>query len=115
MQVSAANYSLDPSLLQNAQHLQTSAPTSAASTPEQVESVGEEFESLFLSLLLKEMRTSDEEGLFGDESSDSYGGLFDMFMGQHLASQSPLGIQKMMAEQYEKMGKSLVTTEAPEV
>lgn len=74
----------------------------------QMENVAEEFESVFLSLLLKEMRGSSQEegGLFGGESSDSYGGLFDMFMGQHLAKDSPLGIGRMLLQQYEKNAKS---------
>ena len=73
-----------------------------------MENVAEEFESVFLSLLLKEMRGSSQEesGMFGGESSDSYGGLFDMFMGQHLAKDSPLGIGRMLLQQYEKNAKS---------
>ena len=58
--------------------------------------LGKEFESLFLSLMLKEMRNSfesSEGGLFGSgDSSDTFGGMFDMFMGQHLSESSPLGI-----------------------
>lgn len=57
--------------------------------------VAEGFESLFLSLLIKEMRNTldpSEGGLFGSESSDSYGGMFDMFMGQSLAANRQLGI-----------------------
>ncbi|MEC8557465.1 MAG: rod-binding protein [Planctomycetota bacterium] len=74
----------------------------------QMENVAEEFESVFVSLLLKEMRGSSQEegGMFGGESSDSYGGLFDMFMGQHLAKDSPLGIGRMLLQQYEKNAKS---------
>ena len=62
---------------------------------ERIEEVATEFESIFLSLLLKEMRnTLDQQdgGLFGGEGSDTFGGMFDMFMGQHLADASPLGI-----------------------
>ena len=74
----------------------------------QMENLAEEFESVFLSLLLKEMRGSSQEegGLFGGESSDSYGGLCDMFMGQHLAKDSPLGIGRMLLQQYEKNAKT---------
>lgn len=58
--------------------------------------LGKEFESLFISLMLKEMRNSfesSEGGLFGSgDSSDTFGGMFDMFMGQHLSEASPLGI-----------------------
>lgn len=59
----------------------------------------QEFESLFLSMMLKEMRNtldSEEGGLFKGEGSDTYGGMFDMFMSQHLAKSQPLGIGTVM-------------------
>ena len=60
-----------------------------------VNSTASEFEATFLSMMLKEMRNTldqGEGGLFGGEGSDSYGGMFDMFMGQHMAEANPLGI-----------------------
>ena len=66
-----------------------------SATAKRAESVGQEFESVFVSLLLKEMRNTldtGEGGLFGSEQSDTFGGMFDQFMGQHLAEASPLGI-----------------------
>jgi len=62
---------------------------------EQADKMGKEFESVFVSLLLKEMRNTldtGEGGLFGSEQSDTFGGMFDQFMGEHLADSSPLGI-----------------------
>lgn len=60
--------------------------------------VATDFESMFVSLMLKEMRkTVGESGLFGGDSSDVYGGLFDMFMSQHIAESGGLGIGKMIA------------------
>jgi flagellar protein FlgJ len=68
------------------------------SSESEIKKVGEDFESIFLSMMLKEMRNtiSSEEGggMFSGEGSDTYGGLFDMFMGQHLATSSQLGIGK---------------------
>jgi flagellar protein FlgJ len=66
-----------------------------ASADQGIETVASEFESIFLSLMLKEMRNtldSEEGGLFSGESSDTLGGMFDMFMSQHLAESNPLGI-----------------------
>lgn len=60
----------------------------------------EDFESVFVSLLLKEMRGTLSEGLFGGESSDVLGGMFDQFMGQHLANSSALGIKQLIMEQW---------------
>jgi flagellar protein FlgJ len=57
--------------------------------------VGEEFESVFLSLMLKEMRKTLDQangGLFSGDKSDTYGGMFDMFMAQSMAKSRPLGI-----------------------
>ena len=69
----------------------------------ELEGVGQEFESVFLSLMLKEMRnTLENGGFFGEESSDTYGGLFDMFIGQHIAKSSPLGISEIVAQSYER-------------
>ena len=61
----------------------------------EAEKMGKEFESVFVSMLLKEMRNTldqGEGGLFGSEQSDTFGGMFDQFMGEHLADSSPLGI-----------------------
>ncbi len=66
-----------------------------------IEEASSEFESVFLSLMLKEMRNtldSEEGGLFGGDGSDTYGGMFDMFMGQHLSEASPLGIGDAIKE-----------------
>lgn len=70
---------------------------------EEIEKVATEFESLFISLLVKEMRkTTEGNGFFGNESTDSYGSMFDMFIGQHLAEAQPLGIASLWIEQYER-------------
>lgn len=60
------------------------------------EKVGQEFESIFTSMLLKQMRESLTEGLFGSDQGDVYGGLFDMLMGQHLAKTAPIGVDQMV-------------------
>jgi flagellar protein FlgJ len=62
--------------------------------------VGEQFESVFVSMLLKEMRqSSSEDGMFAGDSADVYGGLFDTFLGQHIASQGSLGLAEMVNQQ----------------
>lgn len=63
-----------------------------------------EFESVFVSMLLKEMRQSLEGGLFPGDSSDTLGGLFDMMMGQHIAdSTGGLGLAQSL-EKYLSAG-----------
>ena len=84
-------------------------PTVSAAPNEQSETLsnrrahelGKEFEGVFLSMLVKEMRnTLEGDGLFGGESSDTYGGMFDMFLGESLSEASPLGIADMMVEEF---------------
>ena len=60
------------------------------------------FESMFLSMVLKQMRqTLEEGGLFGNDTGDVYGGLFDLYLGQHLAAAGGLGIAAMVKRQLE--------------
>ena len=60
-------------------------------------SVGADFEAMFVSLMLKQMRSSmTEDGLFGGDSSDTYGGIFDLYLGKHIAKSQPLGIGEMV-------------------
>lgn len=67
-------------------------------SPKDMHAVGEKLEGVFMSMLVENMRTSmTEEGLFGDDvGSDTYAGLFDRYMGESLAKNSPLGITDMI-------------------
>ncbi len=73
---------------------------STESTPEAMEHVAAEFESVFMSLLIKEMRETTEDGLFAGEASDSYGALFDLYLGQHMADAGGIGIKQMLLARY---------------
>ena len=74
-----------------------------AESKSEIEAVASEFEGVFLSMVMKEMRqTLSEGGFFEGESSDSFGGMFDMFVGEHLAKSQPLGISQLLLQQYEK-------------
>lgn len=64
-------------------------------------------ESMFLSLLLKEMRQTLEPGtLFPEDSGDVLGGLFDSFMSQHLAQAGTFGIAALVKRQLTGLGKT---------
>ena len=55
-----------------------------------------DFEGLFLSMMIKELRqTSSGDGLFPGDASDTYGGMFDMFLGKELAEGKGLGLESM--------------------
>ena len=61
--------------------------------------VAAEFDSIFTSLLLKEMRqTIGDGGLFGNDNSDVLGGLFDLYIGQHIATSTNLGIGNLISK-----------------
>ena len=65
-----------------------------------------EFEAVFSSMLVKQMRESLTEGLFPGDSGDVYGGMFDLFIGKHLAATQPLGIDKMVSKYLEQAEQS---------
>ena len=68
-----------------------------------MDAVATNFESLLLSLMIKQMRqTLEPEGLFPQDSGDVMGGLFDLYMGQHLAQVGGVGIGTMLRRQLEK-------------
>jgi Rod binding domain-containing protein len=59
-----------------------------------------EFESMLLTQLLKDMRqTLEGDSLFGDDPGDVQGGLFDYFMGKHLADNGGIGLAAALIRQ----------------
>ena len=69
--------------------------------PASISKVAEEFESVFLSMLLKNMRaTVSEGGLFAGDKSDTLGSMFDLFMSQHLASSESLGVANLLKQTF---------------
>ena len=81
---------------------------------EKVRKVIEEFEGVFMSMMIKQLRETDSgEGFFPGDQSDTYGGMFDMFMGQHLARGAQTGLEtlfesataKSQLEDYIKRGQ----------
>lgn len=63
--------------------------------------MAKEFESTFLSMLLKEMRqTLDEDGgFFPGDTGDVQGGLFDLYLGKHLADSGGVGLAAAIVRQ----------------
>lgn len=70
---------------------------SAGGQPPKLDDAAKEFEALFMGLMVKELRNGlGENSLFGGDSSDVYGGLFDMLLSQSLAASQPLGIARLL-------------------
>lgn len=81
----------NPSL--NAMEGSHPSPSDARATQQ----VAKEFESVFATILLKEMRATLEEGtLFEGDKGDVYGGIFDLYLGQSIAESGGLGIAEML-------------------
>jgi peptidoglycan hydrolase FlgJ len=72
-----------------------------ATAVSKLKETAKEFEATFLSMLIKEMRQTDDEegGLFPGDSGDIQGGLFDLFMGQHLAHAGGIGLAAFLERQ----------------
>ena len=65
----------------------------AAGGARNIAQTGKQFEALFLSMLLKEMRqTLGEDGLFPGDAGDVQGGLFDLYLGKHMADSGGIGL-----------------------
>ena len=72
-----------------------------------VKDMAGEMEATFLSMLLKEMRqTLDESegGLFPGDSGDVHGGLFDLYLGRHLAGAGGIGLASALVRQMQETG-----------
>lgn len=82
------------------------AAQASSADPRSPERVAADFESMIVSILLKEMRQTLEPGaLFGGDSSDSYGGIFDLYLGKHLAEAGGIGIAGMVKHYLETARK----------
>jgi flagellar protein FlgJ len=76
-----------------------------AGDPRSIERVAADFEAMFVSLVLKEMRQTLEPGsLFGMDAGDSFGGLFDLYLGKHLAQSGGFGVGEMVRQYLEGYG-----------
>lgn len=78
----------------------TSLATADAAA-KKVKDTAKEFESLLLGELLKQSRqTLDKDvGFFGNDKSDTYGALFDFFLGKHLADSGGVGVTGSLERQ----------------
>ena len=66
-----------------------------------VAETAKEFEATLLTMLLKEMRQTLEEdgGLFPGDTGDVQGGLFDLYLGKHLADSGRFGLSAALEQQ----------------
>jgi Rod binding domain-containing protein len=63
-----------------------------------VEELATQFEGVFVSMLLKTMRETMTSGeMFGGDSADVWGGIFDQHMGEAMARAGGLGLMDQLA------------------
>lgn len=86
------------------------AQQSEAQRTQAIEKAATGMESMFASLLLKQMRQTLEPGsMFASDNGDVLGGLFDATMGDHLAKSNGLGIGNMLKQQWAKQYQQVQT------
>jgi Rod binding domain-containing protein len=75
------------------------APGNARRSESQSNDIARQFEAVFLSMMLKQMRSTGlGEGLFAGDKSDMLGSMFDQYLGEHLADSGGLGLATMLAK-----------------
>jgi Rod binding domain-containing protein len=75
-------------------------PMPGAGPSGKIEDTARQFEAVFLSMLLKQMRESLEpDGLFAGDAGDVHGGLFDFYLGKHLADAGGVGFAAAIVNQ----------------
>lgn len=81
----------------------------ARQDPEQaIKAVARQFESLFLGILLKNMReASPEDGLLDSEQGKLYTQMLDQQLAQKLSSGKGMGLADMLIKQLSHSGRSL--------
>lgn len=74
---------------------------SRAETPEALTAVAQQFETLFVGMMLKSMREASlgEDALFGSSAQQTYQGMFDQQLALNTADRGVLGISKLMLQQ----------------
>ena len=73
------------------------------SNSESLKKVGEEFEAIFLTNMLKQVRDSKlSDGLFDSKAQDTYLSLLDQETARRIASKIDLGIADAISRTYEK-------------
>lgn len=83
-------------------HRLHSGATVKEAGPAKVKEMATELEATFLAMLLKEMRETldpDSGGLFPGDTGDIYGGLFDLYLGRHLAHSGGVGMAAALMRQ----------------
>lgn len=73
--------------------------TSRTASRENLEAAGERFEAIFVTMMLKSMRSTKlADGLFDSKASDQFRDMQDGKLAEQMASHAPIGIGKAMVD-----------------
>lgn len=86
-----------------------------AETPEAMAAVAQQFETLFVGMMLKSMRAASggEDALFGSSAQQTYQGMFDQQLALQNADRGILGIGKLMLQQLQQQSPGEVKQDQP--
>ncbi|RLA06238.1 MAG: flagellar assembly peptidoglycan hydrolase FlgJ [Gammaproteobacteria bacterium] len=84
-------------------------------SPEAMVAVAQQFETLFVGMLLKSMREASlgEDTLFGSSAQETYQGMFDQQLAIQTAGRGVLGISKLMLQQLQHQSASKPAIDEP--
>jgi flagellar protein FlgJ len=88
----------------------SSDPTRATGRDADPRTISKQFEGIFATIMLKQMRQSLENGLFPGDSGDVLGGLFDHYIGEHIANAGGFGVGDMIRHQLERQQERVSLT-----
>lgn len=92
-----------------------SMDTSRLATKENLDAAGQRFESIFIGMMLKSMRSAKlADGLFETKALEQFRDMQDQKLSENMAAHTPIGIGKAMTEFLSKSAKlTTAETNAP--
>ncbi len=84
-----------------------------AQTDDQLKETADQLEGVFVSLLVKKMRESLDQPMFGEgPEADTYAGFFDQMLGEEISKGGGIGISEMVMRNAIAAKKSMSLEEA---
>ncbi|MCA9066042.1 MAG: rod-binding protein [Planctomycetaceae bacterium] len=85
----------DPVTLQSFDSFRDSNSSGTQLTKQQ----SQQLESVFISMMISNLRkTGGEDGLFPGDKSDTFGGMFDMYVADHISASGGIGLQSILQQ-----------------
>jgi peptidoglycan hydrolase FlgJ len=96
---------VDPSVLADTGNLTTLQQAAAAHNPQALRQAAQQFESLFVGMVLKSMRQADfSDPLFGSDQASMYQDMYDDQIASEISKGRGLGLADMLVQQLRRSG-----------